>query len=84
MAHFAYVQDGIVQRVHVLANPVITDENGDELEELGQAFLADLHGGNPSDYIQCSYNATIRGAYPGPGFTWDGNVFAAPVLEEGA
>lgn len=78
MAHFAYVQDGYVKRVHVLANPVITDENGVEQESLGQAFLADLHGGDPADYVQCSYNATMRGAYPGPGFTWDGTEFAAP------
>lgn len=82
MAHFAYVQGGTVQRVHVLANPVITDEAGNEQEALGQAFLADLHGGQPTDYIQCSYNGRIRDCYPGPGFTWDGSVFAPPPLAE--
>jgi hypothetical protein len=82
MAHFAYVQDGIVVRVHVLANAVITDGHGDEVEGLGQVFLADLHGGDPADYIQCSYNGTMRGIYPGPGYSWDGTVFAPPVIEQ--
>jgi hypothetical protein len=84
MAHFAYVHDGIVERVHVLANPVVTDDNGNEVEALGQEFLAHLHGGDPADYIQCSYNGTIRGCYPGPGYTWDGTVFAPPVVDEQA
>lgn len=82
MAEFAYVQNGTVQRVHVLANPVITDENGDEQELLGQVFLSDLHGGDPADYVQCSYSGSFRGAYPGPGYTWDGTVFAEPVPSE--
>lgn len=78
MAHFAHVSNGVVTLVYVVANAVITDENGDEQESLGQAFLADLFGGDPADYVQCSYNATMRGVYPGPGFTWDGTEFAPP------
>ncbi len=71
MAHFAYVVDGVVKKVHVLANPVITDEDGLEHEELGQVFLGSLHGLPAEHFIQCSYNATIRGNYPAPGFTYD-------------
>lgn len=82
MAHFAHVQDGVVTVVHVLANPVITDDNGDEVEALGQAFLSGLFGGDPADYVQCSYNGTIRGVYPGPGYTWDGTAFAPPAPAE--
>jgi len=71
MAHFARVIDGVVQKVHVLANPVITDEDGVEQETLGQNFLAELHGYNPAELIQCSYNGNFRGLYPGIGYTYD-------------
>lgn len=87
MAHFAYVVDGVVERVHVLANPVITDGNGQERESLGQQFLAELHGGNPADYIQTSYNGNPvngvdRGPYAGVGYRWDGSIFLAPDSAE--
>ena len=83
MAHFARVIDGTVVKVHVLANAVITDDEGVEHEDWGQAFLADLHGYEPEELIQCSYNANFRGVYPGPGFTYDVNadVFEPPVVE---
>ena len=84
MAHFARVIDGTVVIIHVLANPVITDDNGVEHEEWGQTFLADLHGYQPEELVQCSYNATFRGVYPAPGFTYDVNadVFEPPVEVE--
>ena len=80
MAHFAYVLDGVVQKVHVLANAVITDEDGVEHESLGQEFLADLHGYEPDQLIQCSYNGNQRGVYPGPGYIYDAenNIFTPP------
>jgi hypothetical protein len=83
MAHFARVIDGTVVRVHVLANPVITDDEGVEHEGWGQVFLANLHGYQPEELIQCSYNANFRGLYPGVGFTYDSelDVFVAPVVE---
>jgi hypothetical protein len=86
MAHYAYVVDGVVQKVHVLANPVLLDEDGVEQEALGQAFLADLHGYNPDEFIQCSYNANFRGVYPGPGYTYDpvADVFTAPEVPDEA
>jgi hypothetical protein len=79
MAHFARVRDGIVVDVHVVVNSVITDPDGREVEALGQAFLASLWGYDPLDYVQCSYNSTMRGVYPGVDYTWDGSVFAPPV-----
>jgi len=86
MAHYAYVVDGVVQKVHVLANPVLLDEDGVEQEALGQAFLADLHGYNPDELIQCSYNANFRGVYPGPGYSYDpvADVFVAPEVPDEA
>jgi hypothetical protein len=83
MAHFARVIDGTVVRVHVLANPVITDDDGVEHEEWGQTFLADLHGYQSEELVQCSYNANFRGVYPGVGYTYDvdADVFEPPVVE---
>jgi len=87
MAHFAYVVDGVVERVHVVANSVITNSDGVENEEWGQAFLADLHGYNPEQLIQCSYNGNFRANYPGPGFAYDADLDAfippQPELSEG-
>jgi hypothetical protein len=84
MAHFAYVIDGVVQKVHVLANPVLIDEDGVEQETLGQAFLADLHGLIAENFIQCSYNGNFRGYYPGVGWGYDSvaDVFVPPVEVE--
>jgi hypothetical protein len=84
MAHFARVIDGVVVKVHVLANPVLLDEDGVEQEALGQAFLADLHGYNPDELVQCSYNANFRGIYPGPGYTYDpvADLFIAPEVPD--
>jgi len=83
MAHFAHVQDGLVTRPpHVVVNAVITNADGIEIEALGQSFLADLWGGDPAHYIQCSYNGSMRSCYPGVGYTWDGTVFAPPVIVE--
>ena len=82
MAHYARVRGGFVVDVHVLVNSVITNDQGVEVESLGQAFLFDLWGGDPAEYVQCSYNATMRGVYPGVGYTWDGLVFAPPVDPE--
>lgn len=83
MAHFAYVTGtpGTVIDIHVVANDAL-DPNDEEGS--GKAFLADLWGYDPDQVIQCSYNASIRGCYPATGFSWDGTVFASPVVEEGA
>jgi hypothetical protein len=80
MAHFARVIDGAVVKVHVLANPVITDDDGVEHEAWGQEFLAELHGYEPDELVQCSYNGNFRGVYPGAGFTYDPelDIFVAP------
>lgn len=82
MAHFAYVVDGVVQRVHVVANDVITVD-GVEDEALGQQFLAGLHGFTAEQFVQCSYNGTIRVNYPGPGWSYDSDrdAFIPPKPE---
>jgi hypothetical protein len=71
MAHFARVVERRVVKVHVLANEVMTDEDGVEHEGWGQAFLADLHGYQSEELVQCSYNGNFRVRYPADGFTYD-------------
>jgi len=84
MAHYARVLDGKVVKVHVLANPVITDDEGVEHPEWGQDFLADLHGYQPEELIQCSYNGAIRYNYPSAGWNYDASAdaFYPPQPEE--
>jgi len=82
MAHFARIDsDNKVQEVIVVNNDVVTDENGEESEALGQAFIASL--GIEGTWLQCSYNGSMRGVFPGFGFTYDAELdeFVAPVVE---
>jgi hypothetical protein len=83
MAHFARIDsDNEVQQIIVVENDVIMDENGNEQEALGQAFIASL--GLEGTWLQCSYNGNIRGVYPGRGFIYNAelDVFEAPVEVE--
>lgn len=84
MAHYARISNRTVIEMHVLNNDVITDANGIEQETLGQQFLANLWGGESTDYIQCSYSGSFRGAYPGRGWTFDeqADAFVAPVVSD--
>jgi hypothetical protein len=77
MAHFARVEDGIVREVIVIKNEVILDTNGVEQESIGAQFCHDTFGG---EWVQTSYNATMRGKYAGDGDTWDGTNFVSPVV----
>ena len=78
MAHFAELdQNNVVQRVIVVHNNELLDENNVEQEALGQAFCTQLLGGN---WVQTSYNASFRKNYAGTGFTYDStkNAFIPP------
>ncbi len=79
MAHFAQVSNGIVQQVIVVSNDDAPNEAA------GQAFIASI--GLAGTWIQTSYNnnpveGASRGKYAGIGDTWDGTVFAAPIVED--
>ena len=79
MAHFAQIDaDNIVRQVIVVANAAIEDAPFPESEPLGQAMLA--KSGFEGTYLQCSYNASFRGAYPSRGWSYDpvSDVFVAP------
>lgn len=67
MAHFAKLDnENKVIEVIVISNQVMLDENGQEQESLGVAFLKQ-HFGEDFNYIQCSYNASFRWHFPGIG-----------------
>jgi hypothetical protein len=68
MAHFAQIQDGIVQQVIVVSNDDAPDPFP-ESEALGQAFIASL--GLGGQWVQTSYHGTFRGCYAGIGYTYD-------------
>ena len=80
MGHFARIDaDNIVREVIVVANAAMGDKPFPESEPLGQAMLAE--SGFVGTYLQCSYNASFRGCYPGSGYTYDPtlDVFVPPA-----
>ena len=80
MAHFAKVQNGIVQQVIVVAKSDCGDKEFPASEPIGQAFIASL--GLAGEWKQTSYNANFRSVYAGIGYIWDGTDFVAPIVEE--
>ena len=71
MAHFCKLGVGnIVEAVHVVKNEVITDNTGNEQEQLGVDFLNNLYG-TRDVWKQTSYNGNFRKNYAGKGYTYD-------------
>jgi hypothetical protein len=81
MAHFAKIENNIVQEVIVVNNEVLLDSEGVEQEAIGAAFCEELFGGT---WIQTSYNKNFRGNYAGVGMTYDPvkDEFVIPIFEE--
>jgi hypothetical protein len=71
MAHFAKLENGMVETVIVIANEVLLDDDGIEQESMGVQFCHDTFGG---EWVQTSYNATFRGRYAGIGMKYDSAV----------
>ena len=72
MAHFAKLdENNIVERVEVVNNPVITDSNGVEQEQLGIDFLRTLYKEPNANWKQTSYNGNFRKKFAGIGDTYD-------------
>ena len=81
MAHFAKLdENNKVTDVIVVDNSVLLDDNGEEQESLGLAFLADLYPN--TTWKQCSYNASFRLVYPGQGSFYipEHDIFTYPKL----
>jgi hypothetical protein len=78
MAHFAKIEDGLVVTVNVINNADILDEEGIERPELALPLLGE------GQWVQCSYNGSMRGAYPGIGWTYypDADAFLPPSPPE--
>jgi len=85
MAHFAYVVNGIVQRVEPVVNEVIATTAGDNSELKGKRFMVSLYPDTlETEWVQTSYSGSMRGKYAGQGDSWDGVEFASPVALEAA
>jgi hypothetical protein len=80
MAHFAEIDSSNkVVRVIVVSNKDTSDENGNEVEQIGKSFCSNLLGGN---WIQTSYNNKFRGKYAGIGDIYDPvlDMFISPAI----
>lgn len=84
MAHFAWLNSSnIVYQVSVVDNVNLLDENGNESEAVGIAYLIQVHGEGKT-WKQTSYNGTMRGVYAGIGYTYDAELdeFVPPAPSE--
>jgi hypothetical protein len=84
MAHFAWLNsNNIVYQVSVVDNANLLDENGNESEAVGIAYLTQVHGEGKT-WKQTSYNGTMRGVYAGIGYTYDAELdeFVPPAPSE--
>ena len=71
MAHFARLnENNKVEQVIVISNDEITDENGNEVEELGVDYIHNTLR-RPGSWVQTSYNNNFRVRYAGIGFFYD-------------
>lgn len=83
MAIFAQMSGPMVRTVNCVDDEVLGSAKFPESEPIGQAFLASL--GLDGLWLQCSEDGSFRGAYPGPGWTYDAisDLFVPPIaLEE--
>jgi hypothetical protein len=82
MAHFAKVENNIVEQVIVVANSDCGGGDFPESESVGQAFIASL--GIEGEWLQTSYSGSFRGLYAGIGFEYseESDTFVAPEVPE--
>ena len=81
MAHFARINDNIVQEVIVIANDDCGGGDFPASEAAGQAFIASL--GLTGEWKQTSYNGNFRSKYAGIGDRYDAELdeFVSPATE---
>lgn len=80
MAHYAELnENNEVIYVAYMDNEIITDENGNEVEELGIQHLHTHHGADKK-WVRTSYGGNFRGKYAGIGDTYreDLDMFISP------
>jgi hypothetical protein len=72
MAHFACLDsDNIVQNIIFIENKTISDENGNESEEIGVNICSDLFPNENYTFKQTSYNSNFRNTYAKIGMKYD-------------
>lgn len=78
MAHFAEIENNIVTKVIVVHNNELQNTDGTESEQKGIDFCESVVG--HKNWVQTSYNGTIRHNFAGEGYTWDktNDAFYAP------
>ena len=79
MAHFAQINNDLVEDVIVIANTDCDDLPFPASEPVGQAYIASL--GITGEWLQTSYNGNFRGCYAGIGYTWNGTDFVPPTVD---
>lgn len=80
MAHYAELNNNNeVIYVIYMDNDIITDENGNEVEDLGIQHLH-THHGSSRRWVRTSYNGNFRNKYAGVGDTYieDLDIFVSP------
>jgi len=82
MAHFARINNNVVEQVIVISNNHAPDPAPTN-EAQGQAFIRDVLGLS-GVWLQTSYNNNFRGTYAGVGFTYNSELdqFIPPASEE--
>jgi hypothetical protein len=82
MAHFALVENGLVQQVIAVSNDDCGGGDFPGSEPIGQAFIASL--GLSGTWLQTSYHANFRQAYAGIGYAYDpiADAFVSTVVAE--
>jgi hypothetical protein len=85
VAHFALVQNNIVEGVIVIANEDCDNLPFPNSEPVGQAFIASI--GFEGEWLQTSYSASFRNIYAGPGIKFDPTLgeygeFVSPIAEQ--
>ncbi len=83
MAHFARIENNIVQQVIVVNNEVLENKPFPESEAVGVAFCKSLYG-EDTEWLQTSYNSNFRGTYAGSGMIYDSelDIFTYPTVTE--
>jgi hypothetical protein len=74
MAYFAQLdENNVVLQVIAVVNDVIKDESGIEQESLGISFCKELYG-QDTNWVQTSYNNSIRGVFASIDYTYDASL----------
>lgn len=87
MAHFARLEDNIVQEVIVISNDDCGGGDFPASEPVGQAFITGPHPDGlalEGVWKQTSYSGSFRGFYAGRGFSYDPtlDVFVPPAAPQ--